>query len=84
MKDDSCDEGDPVEKIFSFFFGKREEEPMSVSRFGPEKFPELCEGTKTEFAEPNMVIKFKILCLIKSRMFCNHRIIFLALPNYPH
>ena len=52
VKDNACDEGDPVEKIFSFLFGEREEEPMGMSRFGPEKFPELDEGTKTEFAEP--------------------------------
>lgn len=52
VKDNAYDEADPVEKIFSFFFGKREEEPMGMSRFGPEKFPELYEGTKTEFAEP--------------------------------
>ena len=52
VKDNACDKGDPVEKIFSFFFGKREEEPMGVARFGPENFHEPHEGIKTEFVEP--------------------------------
>ena len=31
---------DPVDKIFSVFFGKKEDEPMGMKRFGREKFPE--------------------------------------------
>lgn len=43
---------DPVEKLFSFFFGKKEEEPMGMKRFGRERFPEQYPATKTEFADP--------------------------------
>lgn len=48
---DDSDE-DPVEKIFTFFFGKKEEEPMGMKRFGRERFPEQYPATKTEFAAP--------------------------------
>ena len=30
---------DPVEKMFNFFFGEKEEKPMGLSRFGSERFP---------------------------------------------
>lgn len=30
----SSDSDDPVEKIFSFFFGEKEENPMGMKRFG--------------------------------------------------
>ena len=30
---------DPVEKIFNFFFGEKEEAPMGMARFGSERFP---------------------------------------------
>eukprot|EP00592_Proboscia_alata_P003539 CAMPEP_0194371610 /NCGR_PEP_ID=MMETSP0174-20130528/20028_1 /TAXON_ID=216777 /ORGANISM="Proboscia alata, Strain PI-D3" /LENGTH=296 /DNA_ID=CAMNT_0039149777 /DNA_START=29 /DNA_END=920 /DNA_ORIENTATION=+ len=43
---------DPIEKIFSFFFGKPEEEPMGMKRFNSQTFPEQYPGTKTEFADP--------------------------------
>jgi hypothetical protein len=32
---------DPVEKIFSFFFGQKEEEPMGMKRFGRGKYPKI-------------------------------------------
>lgn len=51
-QDGAYDADDPVEKIFSFFFGKREEAPMGMSRFGPDRFPEQYPATKTEWAEP--------------------------------
>lgn len=43
---------DPVEKIFNFFFGKKEEEPMGMKRFGRERFPEQYPAIKDEWAEP--------------------------------
>lgn len=52
FKDGAYDEDDPVEKMFGFFFGKREEEPMGMKRFGRERFLEQYPATKTEFAEP--------------------------------
>ena len=30
---------DPVEKMFNFFFGEKEEKPMGLARFGSERFP---------------------------------------------
>jgi len=52
IQDKAYDESDPVESLFSFFFGKREETPMGMSRFGPDRFPEQYPATKTEFADP--------------------------------
>jgi len=52
FKDGSYDAEDPVEKIFGFFFGKREEEPMGMKRFGRERFPEQYPATTTEWADP--------------------------------
>ena len=43
---------DPVEKMFNLFFGKKEEEPMGMKRFGRERFPEQYPATKDEWAEP--------------------------------
>ena len=43
---------DPVEKLFNVFFGKKEENPMGLSRFGAERFPEQYPATKDEWAEP--------------------------------
>jgi len=45
-------EDDPVEKLFSFFFGKKEEAPMGMARFGMERFPEQYPATKDEWADP--------------------------------
>lgn len=45
-------EDDPVEKIFNFFFGAKEAEPMGLKRFGAERFPEQYPATITEWAEP--------------------------------
>lgn len=50
-EDDFSD--DPVDKIFSLFFGKKEESPMGLKRFGREKFPEQYPGeirTAMDFA----------------------------------
>lgn len=52
FKDGAYDADDPVEKMFSFFFGKRELNPMGMKRFGRDRFPEQYPATKTEFAEP--------------------------------
>ena len=43
---------DPVEKLFSFFFGKPQEEPFGLKRFGKERFPEQYPATIDEWAEP--------------------------------
>jgi TLD len=40
---------DPVEKMFSFFFGKPEAEPMGLKRFGQERFPEQYPATVDDF-----------------------------------
>ena len=45
-------EDDAVEKIFNFFFGKKEKEPLGLKRFGAERFPEQYPATITEWAEP--------------------------------
>lgn len=45
-------EDDPVEKLFNFFFGEKEEAPMGMARFGKERFPEQYPATKTEWADP--------------------------------
>jgi hypothetical protein len=45
-------EQDPVEKLFSFFFGKPEEEPFGLKRFGSARFPEQYPATVDEWAEP--------------------------------
>ncbi len=46
------DEDDPVEKIFSFFFGKKEESPLGLKRFGKERFPEQYPATVDTWADP--------------------------------
>lgn len=46
------EEPEIVDKIFGFFFGEKEENPMGMSRFGPERFPEQYPATTTEWAEP--------------------------------
>lgn len=46
------DDDDPVEKIFGFFFGKKEESPMGMPRFNSERFPEQYPATLDEWAEP--------------------------------
>eukprot|EP00550_Attheya_septentrionalis_P003992 CAMPEP_0198290620 /NCGR_PEP_ID=MMETSP1449-20131203/8415_1 /TAXON_ID=420275 /ORGANISM="Attheya septentrionalis, Strain CCMP2084" /LENGTH=323 /DNA_ID=CAMNT_0043989143 /DNA_START=82 /DNA_END=1053 /DNA_ORIENTATION=+ len=51
-EDAAYDDADPVEKMFSFFFGKREEAPMGMPRFGPDRFPEQYPATLDEWAEP--------------------------------
>jgi hypothetical protein len=47
-----ADDGDPVEKIFNFFFGEKEESPMGMKRFGAERFPEQYPAVVDEFADP--------------------------------
>jgi hypothetical protein len=46
------DNEDPVEKIFGFFFGQKEEAPMGMKRFGRERFPEQYPATVDEWADP--------------------------------
>ena len=80
---------DPVEKIFGFFFGAKEEEPMGMKRFGKERFPEQYPAVLDEWAEPfdgdspevaalrpmlkNTNLEFRGL---KVREFCTHHNIF--------
>ena len=45
-------EPDAVEKLFSFMFGKPEEEPFGLKRFGKERFPEQYPATIDDWAEP--------------------------------
>lgn len=46
------DEDDPIEKIFGFFFGKKEASPMGMQRFGQERFPEQYPAVLDEWADP--------------------------------
>lgn len=46
------DQKDPVEKLFSFFFGEPEQEPFGLKRFGAKRFPEQYPATVDEWAEP--------------------------------
>ena len=46
------DNDDPIEKIFTFFFGKKEESPLGMPRFGQQRFPEQYPATITEYAAP--------------------------------
>lgn len=46
------DDKDPIEKIFSFFFGEPEEEPFGLKRFGANRFPEQYPATVDEWADP--------------------------------
>jgi len=50
--DGAYDADDPVEKIFSFFFGEREAAPMGMKRMTKDQFPERYPATKTEWADP--------------------------------
>ena len=43
---------DPVDKIFGFFFGAKEEAPMGMKRFGRERFPEQYPAVVDEWAAP--------------------------------
>ena len=52
FQDGAYDAEDPVEKLFGFFFGKREAEPMGMKRFGSARFPEQYPATTTEWADP--------------------------------
>jgi len=42
---------DPIEKLFNFFWGEKEDEPAGLKRFGREKFPEQYPCTKTKWAD---------------------------------
>lgn len=46
------DEPDLVEMLFSVFFGKAEESPLGLKRFGKERFPEQYPAVLDEWAEP--------------------------------
>lgn len=46
------DEPDLVEKLFAVFFGKPEESPLGLKRFGKERFPEQYPATTDEWADP--------------------------------
>jgi hypothetical protein len=50
--DNYYDEDDPIEKIFGFFFGKKEKNPMGMQRFGQSRFPEQYPATIDEWADP--------------------------------
>ena len=45
-------EKDSIEKVFEFFFGKPEAEPMGLKRFGKDRFPEQYPATVDEWAAP--------------------------------
>jgi hypothetical protein len=50
-QDAAYDADDPVEKVFNFFFGKREAEPLGLKRFGKDRFPEQYPATVDEWAD---------------------------------
>ena len=43
---------DPIEKIFGFFFGDKEDEPMGMKRFGAARFPEQYPAVIDAWAAP--------------------------------
>lgn len=43
---------DPIEKIFGFFFGDKEDEPMGMKRFGAARFPEQYPAVVDAWADP--------------------------------
>ena len=49
---EQADEPDLAEKVFSFFFGAPEAEPMGLKRFGKERFPEQYPAVIDEWADP--------------------------------
>lgn len=51
VKEEPYSDDDPVEKLFSFFFGAKEEAPMGMARFGKERFPEQYPAVKDEWAD---------------------------------
>ena len=46
------DEPDIIEKVFGMFFGKPEETPFGLKRFGKERFPEQYPAVIDEWADP--------------------------------
>jgi TLD len=46
------EEPDLVEKVFTLFFGKPEESPLGLKRFGKERFPEQYPAVTDEWADP--------------------------------
>jgi len=52
QKEEAYYERDPVEKVFEFFFGKPEAEPLGLKRFGKERFPEQYPAVVDEWAAP--------------------------------
>ena len=46
------DEPDIIEKVFGMFFGKPEESPFGLKRFGKERFPEQYPAVIDEWADP--------------------------------
>lgn len=46
------EDDDPVEKMFNFFFGAKEEAPMGMARFGKDRFPEQYPAIKDAWADP--------------------------------
>lgn len=46
------DEPDLVEKLFAVFFGKPEESPLGLKRFGKKRFPEQYPAVLDEWADP--------------------------------
>lgn len=52
LENNNFSDDDPVEKIFNFFFGKKEETPFGLARFGRSRFPEQYPAIKDEWALP--------------------------------
>jgi TLD len=46
------EEPDLVEKVFTLFFGKPEESPLGLKRFGQERFPEQYPAVTDAWADP--------------------------------
>jgi TLD len=46
------EEPDLIEKVFAVFFGKPEESPLGLKRFGKERFPEQYPAVTDEWADP--------------------------------
>lgn len=52
IEEEAYYEKDSIEKVFEFFFGKPEAEPLGLKRFGKDRFPEQYPATVDEWAAP--------------------------------
>jgi hypothetical protein len=59
------EEPDLVEKMFGFFFGAPEAEPMGLKRFGQERFPEQYPATVDNFDVEPVASDDKLMAMVR-------------------